>query len=110
MNGVCLRAIENERVRRPTFFALNLTLPIVTLFLERRQTDSLMRTVTAWAAAEPSDLGSPAGASPKAPATTAIVPAAKAISLMASVKRRFTTSQGSRARRGVGVCELRHVR
>jgi hypothetical protein len=49
-NGVCLRAIEKDRGRLPTFFALNRTLPMLTLVRESRQTDSLIRTVTAWAA------------------------------------------------------------
>jgi hypothetical protein len=49
MNGVCLRAIEKDRGLLPTFFALIRTLPMLTLVRESRQTDSLIRTVTAWA-------------------------------------------------------------
>ena len=48
-NGVCLRAIEKDRARLPTFIALNRRLPILTLVGESRQTDSLIRTMTGWA-------------------------------------------------------------
>ena len=47
---MCLRAIEKERARLPKFIELNRTLPILTLVRESRQTDSLICTVTAWAA------------------------------------------------------------
>jgi len=47
MNGVFLRAIEKERALRPTFIALNLTAPVLTLVRESRHADSLIRTVTA---------------------------------------------------------------